>query len=87
MLAHEQGATLLVSWWARDDAVEIMLKDEDVVELPRSVPPFDEEEEFGHGGLGFPHILAFVDEYTVRPGTRDRPGITIRLSKEMSGAW
>ena len=84
MLAHEQGSRLLVSWWVHDDVVEIRLKDEGVVASPRPVQEFDDEEEFGRGGLGFPYILAFVDEYTVRPGTAERPSTTIRLIKETS---
>ena len=84
MLAHEQGSRLLVSWWVHDDVVEIRLKDEGVIASPRPVQEFDDEGEFGQGGLGFPYMLAFVDEYTVRPGTPQRPSTTIRLIKETS---
>jgi anti-sigma regulatory factor (Ser/Thr protein kinase) len=84
MLAHEQAATLLVSWWAHDDVVEIRLKDEDVIASLHIVQEFEDEGGFGNGGLGFPHIFAFVDEYTVRPGTSEHPSTTIRLIKETS---
>jgi anti-sigma regulatory factor (Ser/Thr protein kinase) len=84
MLSHEQGSTIFVSWWAHDDLVEINLKDEGADELlgPTSGPK--DEGEFATGGLGFPYLLAFVDEYTVRPGTPEDPTTTIRLIKQTS---
>jgi anti-sigma regulatory factor (Ser/Thr protein kinase) len=86
MLSHERGSSLVVSWWAREGAVEIRVKDEGVVRLEPEALESDDEGEFGAGGLGFPHILAFVDEYVVRPGTPEHPSTTIRLVKETTAA-
>jgi anti-sigma regulatory factor (Ser/Thr protein kinase) len=83
MLSHERGSTIFVSWWAHDDLVEIRLKEEGADELLRPTSGPEDEGEFA-GGFGFPYILAFVDEYTVRPGTPEDPTTTIRLIKQTS---
>jgi len=83
MLAHEVSSTMLVSWWARDGVVEILVKDLGVT--ARIVPiPNDEveaDEALFEGRLGFPHILEFVDEWEVLPGSADDPGTVVRLAK------
>jgi len=83
ILAHEVGSTMLVSWWARDGGVEILVKDLGVT--ARIVPIPDDEEEADEalfeGRLGFPHILEFVDEWEVLPGSVDDPGTVVRLAK------
>ena len=86
LLTHERGPTLVVSWWTHDGMVEIRVKDDGVIELPRQAEGIDDEGDFSNGGLGFPYILAFIDEYDVSPRTEGRPNTVVRLAKETSPA-
>jgi anti-sigma regulatory factor (Ser/Thr protein kinase) len=81
LLAHDRADELIVGWWAHDGIVEIRVKDEGAVERSAEPIVLEEEGEFGSGPLGFPYILAFVDEYVVRPRTQEHPTTTIRMIK------
>ena len=76
---------MVVSWWVRDGVVEILVKDLGVT--AHVVPPLgpdpddDGDEQLFEGRLGFPHILEFVDEWEVLPGSVDDPGTVVRLAK------
>ena len=87
LLAPGVGSTLLVGWWSHHGVIEIKLRDEDRMEESPTVVELGEEAEFGFGGLSFPYILGFVDEYEITRPTSDHPGMTIRLTKETTGAW
>jgi anti-sigma regulatory factor (Ser/Thr protein kinase) len=79
LLAHERSSFMFVSWWAHAGRVEIRVRDEGVLgEAPTVQGPGGAD-----AGLRFPYILAFVDEVDLRPGTRERPGTSIRLVKEI----
>jgi anti-sigma regulatory factor (Ser/Thr protein kinase) len=80
MLSHELSTVLVVSCWAKDGSVEILVKDEGATSEPGPVVHLEEGEE----SFGFPYILAFVDEMEIRTGTVEEPGTTVRLVKETS---
>jgi anti-sigma regulatory factor (Ser/Thr protein kinase) len=91
LLSHEKASELIVSWWDLEGAIEIRLKEEGLVPSPAApassrLTVVEDDAEFGSGGMGFPYIMAYVDEYTVELGTAEDPSTTIRLVKETAPA-
>jgi anti-sigma regulatory factor (Ser/Thr protein kinase) len=88
MLAREVSSAMAVSWWVHEGSVEILVKDLGVtaymVPAPGPDPDDEEAEQLFEGRLGFPHILAFIDEWEVRPGEPGDTGTVVRLARQLS---
>ncbi|MDQ3991643.1 MAG: ATP-binding protein [Actinomycetota bacterium] len=73
---HSGCPELRVVWIARGSCVDVVVADEGVFNRSLSRGHLD-----GAGGFGIPLMLSLMDEVSVREGTEDRPGTSVRLHR------
>lgn len=75
---HSDTSEVLVGWARSSSHIEICVKDQGIYKHRIPMP-----DRLDSGGRGIPIMVALVDDVTLSPGTRERPGTVVRLTKRL----
>ncbi|MGH2708769.1 MAG: ATP-binding protein [Actinomycetota bacterium] len=77
-VVHADTSEILVAWTRSGARIEICVADRGVFKHRIPTP-----ERTDVGGRGIPIMVALMDDVTLSPGTQERPGTVIRLTKHL----
>jgi anti-sigma regulatory factor (Ser/Thr protein kinase) len=75
-IVHTSTPQIRVSWRTTDECVQVVIQDDGVFKRRIRMPEIE-----GAGGHGIPLMMALVDEFSIREGTRRQPGTSVKLVK------
>jgi anti-sigma regulatory factor (Ser/Thr protein kinase) len=75
---HSNTPEILVGWSKSGGYIEVCIKDHGIFKHRMPGPTHDV------GGRGIPIMVALMDDVTLSPGTEERPGTVIRLTKRLN---
>jgi anti-sigma regulatory factor (Ser/Thr protein kinase) len=75
-IVHTTSREIRVSWTVTDGCVQVDVEDDGVFNRRIRMPEIE-----GGGGHGIALMMALVDEFRIREGTRREPGTSVRLLK------
>jgi anti-sigma regulatory factor (Ser/Thr protein kinase) len=75
-IVHTTSREIRVSWTVTDGCVQVDVEDDGVFKRRIRMPEIE-----GGGGHGIALMMALVDEFRIREGTRREPGTSVRLLK------
>lgn len=75
-IVHTTSPEIRLSWSLRKGCVQVLIQDDGIFKKRIRMPEIE-----GSGGHGIPLMMALVDEFSIREGTRGHPGTSVRLRK------
>lgn len=75
-IVHTATTKIRVAWSIRNGCVQVVIQDDGVFKRRIRMPEIE-----GSGGHGIPLMMAMVDEFSIREGTRGQPGTSVKLVK------
>lgn len=75
-IVHTATPKIRVIWSTTDWCVQVVIQDDGVFKRRIRMPEIE-----GAGGHGIPLMMALVDEFRIREGTRRQPGTSVTLVK------
>jgi anti-sigma regulatory factor (Ser/Thr protein kinase) len=75
-IIHTSTSKIRVVWRSIDGCVQVVIHDDGVFRRRIRMPEIE-----GSGGHGIPLMMALVDEFSIKEGTRRHPGTSVKLVK------
>lgn len=75
-IIHTATPRIRVIWSIANGCIQVVVEDDGVFKRRIRMPEIE-----GSGGHGIPLMMALVDEFSIREGTRRQPGTSVKLLK------